>query len=100
VSGLAGSERQATQQERHHAEGDDLPEQHSTSSFDAQVLSPPPAARFESRLAHDPAASHHERARAKPRAAQWIVRTDEDRGTALDDVAQQFVEERAALVIQ
>jgi len=28
------------------------------------------------------------------------VRTDEDRGTALDDVAQQFVEERAALVIQ
>jgi len=41
-------------------EGDDLPDSTRLRRFDARSFPRHQAARFESRLAHDPAASHHE----------------------------------------
>jgi hypothetical protein len=38
VTGVRGTERQTAEQQRHHAEGHDLPKQDSTSKFNAQIL--------------------------------------------------------------
>ena len=96
VPGVVRSEGETAEQQRHHAEGQHLPEQHAAAPLDAQVL-----ARDEQRgadHASSPTTSPPARVivRGARAGAERVVRAHDDRGAARDDVTDELRRRRCA----